>query len=413
MDYIELVDSGDEYFEKLWEKIDNSKICCWIITYHMKKSFISDETLRRLIRAAERGVDIVLFVDWLNYYLDHNLVAKLRKAGGKVEHLNTMDYGDRFLSSLEIFTKHIFKRHHEKVSLIDDTVIIGSANFDMEYGEKRYGNNRFRDLNIFIKGRCITQSQELFICVANTYGFNLKMHKIPEIENDDLNIIVSEPLYYRHEIQELLLKKIEEAKSRIIIVQGYFYPIKKMQKALKRAAKRGVEIEVITTKERDQPVYKDLTNDKLTKKILQMGGKVSEMVDRILHTKMYIIDDHLILGSFNHDKWSWSMNSEVVLSCSIKEITDLGFQIKEKYKLDTQEVKLSLTKKVKSVFAGFWKWFLKNSEYVMNTKKDYKYFILNSYVDDITNPIEERHALRMKKVEKYKINTSTLNMLTF
>lgn len=409
----EFVYSGDEYFEKLWNMIDNSKTCCWIITYHMKKSFIADETLRRLTKAAERGVNVVLYVDWLNYYLDNDLVLKLQKAGGKVEWLNSMNLIFRSMSDIAIFTKGIFKRHHEKISLIDNTVIIGSANFDIEYGESKYGNNRFFDLNLFVKNRCINSSQDFFFDVAQTYGFKLTRQNIPEYEDEELSIVVSEPVVFRHDIQELLLQKINQAQKRIIIAQGYYFHIKKVHKALKRAAERGVHIELITTKERDQPVYKDLVNSKLAKRFLEIGGKVSEMTNKIFHTKMYIIDDHLILGSFNNDKWSWSMNSEVVFSCSNKELTQQGFEIIEKLKNETQEVKLSFSKIVKGWLARFWRGFLRTSEYVMNGKKNYKYFILNSYIDDPTNPIEERHALRMSRVVKSKINTSKLNMMIY
>jgi phosphatidylserine/phosphatidylglycerophosphate/cardiolipin synthase-like enzyme len=119
------------------------------------------------------------------------------------------------------------------------------------------------------------------------------------------------------------------------------------------------------------------------------------------------------MGSFNNDKWSWSMNSEVVLSCSNKAITDQAFKIIENFKKDTQEVKLGLVQVVKSSTSGFWKWFLRTSEHVMNTKKNNKYFILQSYVDDDSNPIEDRYAMRMKRIESFKINTSTLSMITY
>ena len=413
MQDFQLVYSGDEYFDKLWDAIDNSKKCCWIVTYHMKKSFIADETLRRLAGAAKRGVDVVLYVDWLNYYLDQSLIVKLQKAGGRVECLNSMSLKTRFFSAIAIFTKYIFKRHHEKVSLIDDTLVIGSSNFDIEYGGVKYGNNKFCDLSVFIKNRCIVQSQDFFRNIAKTYGYELEPHLIHDIEDKSLSLEVSEPLHFRHDIQELLLRKINEAKTRVIIAQGYFFHIKKVHKALKRASERGVEIRLITTKERDQPVYKDLVNTKLAKKLMAIGGKVSETTGKIFHAKTYIIDDHLIMGSFNNDKWSWSMNSEVVLSCSNKAITDQAFKIIENFKKDTQDVKMGLVQVIKSSTSGFWKWFLRTSEHVMNTKKNNKYFILHSYVDDDSNPIEERYAMRMKRIENFKINTSTLSMITY
>ena len=411
MSDVQFIDSGDEYFDKLWELIDNSKTYCWILTYHMAKSFIADETLRKLKKAAERGVDVVVYVDWLNYHLDNELVDDLKRAGGRVEALNDMNIFTRRFRNFGVFTKNIFKRYHEKICLIDDSVVIGSANFDLEYGEYKYGNNTFYDLNMIVKKSCIKDSQQLFLEIADRFGYQLTPHEVEEFSDQGLEVLHCEPNYFRHDIQEELLYKIHNAKERIIMAQGYYYNIKKVVSALKKAAERGVKIELYTTRNRDQMVYKDLVNVKITKKIRAFGARVREMTDRILHTKAYIIDDELIAGSFNNDKWSWSMNSEMCLACNNPAVTARAMKIMDQIKNNTQVVQKKFSKMVAGTFSGFWKMFLSMSEFMMNGKKNYKDFLLQSYIYDQQNPIEERFALRMRRVEKYSLNTSTLSLM--
>ncbi|OMJ89669.1 hypothetical protein SteCoe_8121 [Stentor coeruleus] len=408
---IEFINSGDLFFERLWNMIDRSKTNCWILTYHMAESYIADETIRRLINAAERGVDVVLYVDWLNFYPSKHLIEKLRLQGGKVETLNDMNIYTRYINNFGVFTKNIFKRYHEKLCVIDNQVTVGSANFDIEYGQLLFGNDKFYDLNIILTKKCITDAQNLFLEIAGRYNYKLTPHQMEEIEDNKLDLLSCEPYYFRHDIQEYLLYKINRATKRIILAQGYYYNIKKVQKALKRAAKRGVQIELLTTRYRDQMAYKDLSNAKITKNLIKIGASIYEMSDRILHSKAYIIDDDIIAGSFNNDKWSWSMNSELSLLCTDKKFTHLAMDIIDDIKQNSLDIKLNNTKFVAGAYAWFWKWFLNTSEIMMNTKKNYKYFLLNAYVYDESNPIEERFALRMQRIKNFSVKISTLSNL--
>jgi len=71
--------------------IDEAQTNVWILTYHMVKNEVPNETLRRLISAADRGVNVVLYIDWINYWPDPILIQKLKDAGGTVRALIPMD----------------------------------------------------------------------------------------------------------------------------------------------------------------------------------------------------------------------------------------------------------------------------------------------------------------------------------
>ena len=88
------------------------------------------------------------------------------------------------------------------------------------------------------------------------------------------------------------------------MVQPYYYPIKKVEKALSEALDRGVQVELITSAKRDQPVYKSLSNILMTGKLRKKGMQIYEMHDQILHMKGYYADDkYFSFGSFNNDRW--------------------------------------------------------------------------------------------------------------
>lgn len=74
----------------------------------------------------------------------------------------------------------------------------------------------------------------------------------PELYNP--HFILKSSDYYgsvNRELQDEVMNMIESAKEHLVIVQPYYYPIKKIEKALERALERGVKIELITSAKRD------------------------------------------------------------------------------------------------------------------------------------------------------------------
>ena len=153
---MDVIQDGDQFFETLWQMIDEAQTNVWILTYHMVKNEVPNETLRRLISAANRGVSVVLYIDWINYWPDPILIQKLIDAGGTVRALNPMDPISRLKGGQEILTKEVFERYHQKVFLIDSNVIIGSANLDNAYAGERLGTSQFYDFNVILKGYCVS-----------------------------------------------------------------------------------------------------------------------------------------------------------------------------------------------------------------------------------------------------------------
>ena len=91
----------------------------------MDKSISANTTITKLIDARKRGVHTVLFVDDLQQWMEPELLEMYRMAGGVFASLNPQWK----LSSFTKFkNKEIFRRHHEKIFVSDNTGIIGSSN---------------------------------------------------------------------------------------------------------------------------------------------------------------------------------------------------------------------------------------------------------------------------------------------
>ena len=161
----------------------------------------------------------------------------------------------------------------------------------------------------------LEQSRNLFSQIADFY--HLKLHK--NLTNDEvlqkykekyrdsnfynnaaqMKIIRTHPTILEDEIQKYIIDMINKSQKEVVIIQPYYYPIKKIEKCINDALERGVHVELITSAKRDQPAYAPLKNFRMTEKLIEKGLKVYEMHDKYLHMKAYFADDKVFtLGLF-------------------------------------------------------------------------------------------------------------------
>lgn len=76
--------------------------------------------------------------------------------------------------------------------------------------------------------------------------------------------------------------------------------------------KRGVSVEIVTARIRDQPVYRTFLNSDLFKYLIEHGATVYEEPYKFLHMKAVVVDEgrFITLGSLNQDIWSFYCNNE-------------------------------------------------------------------------------------------------------
>lgn len=87
------------------------------------------------------------------------------------------------------------------------------------------------------------------------------------------------------------------------------------------ALERGVRVEIISARMRDQVAYKPLLNSDLFAKLRNKGAVIYEEPFKFLHMKAVEVDDGEIMtiGSFNQDHWSFYCNNEANLYLRLQD----------------------------------------------------------------------------------------------
>ena len=348
---IKLYINSELYWEKIWRKIDKAKDRIYIITYAMDNHLLANITLSKLINAAKRGVRVILVVEYLNFFLKHSLVKKLIDNGGIVLKPNPIS---SCLLNFQI--KKALSRFHQKVKLIDNDVFIGSINCNNDYGGYKYGTNKYKDLSLYLKNSpCKEKISNFFNKLVSNKNISFNtINNGPKSKNINLlldnykgqnEFFLEQYPPEKNEIREIVHELLSKAKDSITIIQGYYMNIKPIEEILLRALKKGVNIQIITSKNRNGTIYKYFLNGMLFEKLIENGASVYEYLNNNLHIKAYLIDNkYLSIGSFNHDVTSFNINKEA--NYLIKKANDNNYlfddfqKIVKELKKNSRQVKL-------------------------------------------------------------------------
>lgn len=277
-----------------------------------------------LLRAAERGVQVIVVVEYVNFFMKRSLVKELKAKGGILIKPNPV-----IDNILKLDIKKAWNRYHQKVTLVDKNLFIGSINSSDEYSGFKYGSFQYVDLNIFVlNSPCVGKVLLFFKEILEENKRQIKKVDVEKLfsnylESESIKGEDSIPVSHKteffledrppskSEIQDSLFEILESAQDSITIIQAYYLKLKKIEDILLRALKRGVKIKIITAAKRDQQVYKHLYNEQLFESLLKNGAEIYEFLDKSFHMKAYCVDNKILtLGSFNNDITSFAMNNE-------------------------------------------------------------------------------------------------------
>jgi cardiolipin synthase len=98
-----------------------------------------------------------------------------------------------------------------------------------------------------------------------------------------------------------LIKRVRSAEERVWLVTPYFIPPRRLIQALGKAAKRGVDVQILTSAKTDVKLFQTLQFFYYPY-LMKRGVKIYQYTEKVLHAKNVVIDDWMIIGSsnFNH-----------------------------------------------------------------------------------------------------------------
>ncbi|VTU17561.1 Putative cardiolipin synthase YbhO [Variovorax sp. PBS-H4] len=311
---VELLENGEQFFPRVFEAIRNAErevIVETFILFEDKVGLALHEAMRE---AARRGVKVDLMIDGFGSPdLSDEFTQSLADAGVRVR---VFDPGRRFLGQ----RLNLFRRMHRKITVIDGRLaFVGGINFSADH-LMDFGPKAKQDYAVELEGPIVSEIHRFVlhaIAVGNKGAgwFRRRLKAAPPpahaaVGESEVQFVSRDNRRHTNDIERHYLAAIRAARQRIVIANAYFFPGYRLIKALRRAARRGVDVNLILQGEPDMPIVK-VGASMLYHHLLHAGVHIHEYCQRPLHGKVARVDEHWsTIGSSNLDPLSLSLNLE-------------------------------------------------------------------------------------------------------
>ena len=355
---VKLIRGGKAYFDQVLLLINQA---CESI--HLQTYIFSDDKTGRLVAdalraAVKRNVKVHLLTDgYASQELPDAFVDELNNAG-----INFRFFEPVFKSSNYYFGRRL----HHKVFVADARfAIVGGLNIADRYNDLPE-RPAWLDFALYAEGDI---AKELCVLCWKTWNGYPKKMGITPCEKKQLvfNFTSAETSFVRmrrndwvrrkNEISATYIDMFTNAKSHVTILCSYFLPGKIIRSLLKKAAKRGVKIKVITAGPSDVMIAKHAERW-LYDWLLRNNIELYEYQPTVLHAKVAVCDDALLtIGSYNIN--NISAYASIELNLDVRNAAIAG-EMEHTLALIIQNDCVAITKEqlthTKNIFMQFVRW---------------------------------------------------------
>ena len=199
---------------------------------------------------------------------------------------------------------------HRKLYVIDGTVAwTGGAGI-----EDHFQTGKFHDVMMRVTGDVVRQAQALFLMSFRAHGGPLPadLSEYFPVQPDAgtipialLQVVPGGFMSATQAIREL----IDQAHTRLDLMNPYFTDADIVKRVV-AAAKRGVKVRIVVSEEGNVPqataAFKHHWGD-----LTRAGAEIWEYPGAVVHAKVVVADDTIVVGTVNFDAWALYRNFEI------------------------------------------------------------------------------------------------------
>lgn len=362
---VHLLMSGQEKFDDMFQTIRQARSSIHLEYFNFRNDSIAFLLFDILREKRREGVEVRALFDGFgndsnNQPLKHHHLEALRKDGIDIYEFDPIRFP---------WVNRIWPRDHRKIVVIDgQTAYTGGMNVADYYikGTEQVGS--WRDMHCRIEGPAVNELQQIFCRIwLQTTGENLMTNpkyfhgrpagsKTIAIANREPGTVYDADGYVvgkNDAVRRMYIEAIDAAQDSIKLINPYFTLIPSVKKALKRAIRRGVRLELMVSAKSDIPLTPDcvLRN---AYKMKKEGAHVWLYLPGFHHSKIMMVDGrYCTVGSTNLDARSLRFDYEenaVILDTAVTRQLDAMFNH------DKQE-SVYLTKEVWNEYRNTWQKF--------------------------------------------------------
>jgi cardiolipin synthase len=333
--------NGDGTYAQLWADLRSAQRTMTVQMYYSLPGKVADTLAAILKERARAHVRILLLLDAFgSQHLSRDWIRSLRDAGVEVAKLRRLRW----------FTIHYAgDRSHVRVVVVDGRIgwTGGFGIADYWLGDGHH-EDQWRESNVRFEGPAVMELQAAFAAAwAEATGELLTgslffpNFGFQPVGPTHAGLLYTAPTMGSTSAERFLALTVSAARKRLYITNSYFVPDDDFRRLLERAARRGVDVRVLTTSANTDVKTTWYAGRYRYEELLSRGVRVFEFQAAMMHSKAIVVDGMWgSIGSMNFDNRSMAFNDEsnlVVLDSTFGAQMDSVFLDDLRY---SKEIKL-------------------------------------------------------------------------
>jgi cardiolipin synthase A/B len=304
--------NGDEIFPAMLGAIRGAQRTVDLVTFVYWKGDIAREFAAAMAERAQAGVRVRLLIDALGGRLiDKGLVDAMDRAGVQVEWFR------------KPLVKSPFKQNHRchrKVLVVDETVAFtGGVGIAEEWCGDARDETEWRDTHMRVEGPAVDGLAAAFIQDWAEAGRGLydERDRFPDraqAGRSTVQIVRGSASLGWDDMQSAFDVVLDAARTRLRLATAYFAPDRYFLDTLCRAARRGVEVDVLLPGPHADKRVCQMASESTYQQLLDCGVRVWNFQPSMMHAKVMTVDGYAaVIGSSNFNRRSLDHDEEVVM----------------------------------------------------------------------------------------------------
>lgn len=313
-----LLETGDEAYPPMLEAIRAARHHIHVQMFIIAPDETAELFVRELAARAREGVKVRVLYDKFGCTpaVARGFIRRMRRISPGVEWwgwTQTNVLRRQFQLNL---------RNHRKLLLVDGRVAFTGGINLQNSNTTQPDRAADRDYMFRVEGPAVRELQFGFLSdwqfmTGATPTSLLTSDIFPAMEacgSDQLRVIHSGPSSDPDLLCDVLFNVFAMATRQILISTPYFVPTPDLQRALRSAALRGVQVKIMVPGKNNH-LYVGWASRSFYQPLLDAGAQILERPMPFLHAKAIVVDDQLsLIGSANLDPRSLRLNYETTLA---------------------------------------------------------------------------------------------------
>ena len=306
---------GEDMYADMLAALESAQHFIFLEYFIIQPGKMWNSILEILTRKAAEGVDVRLLFDDMGslFLLPQNFPREMERRGIRCVPFNP------FVPILSLMMNN---RDHRKILVVDGhTAFNGGINLSDEYINQTHPHGHWKDTGVRVQGPGVWSFTAMFLGMWHAFHkqdaaedvsrfFPRTYHPEPFAGQGFVQPFGDSPLDGEPLSENVYIDILAQAKRYVYIFTPYLIIDDIIKNALCTAAKRGVDVRIVTPGVPDKKIVYRLTRSHYMP-LLKAGVRIFEYTPGFIHAKSYVSDDEIaVIGTINMDYRSLYLHFE-------------------------------------------------------------------------------------------------------